>query len=93
MSTPRAYGGMSDSRRPIHTQGALRNLKLLAYGSLSANLARFSRSFIPARALFEGSKGLEAMRDVILIGGLVLFLCCSAASVPMFLFMLLFCRF
>lgn len=44
MSTPRAYGGMSDSRRPIHTQGALRNSQFLSAQELVSS--PFKRSEI-----------------------------------------------
>lgn len=60
MSTPRAYTGMSDSRRPIHTQGALRNSKFLSASELVSSPFKFSEV-------------REALLDVFLIGSALLF--------------------
>lgn len=44
-------------------------------------------------APFEFAKVREALLNVLTVIGIALFISCAAASIPMFIFMLLFCRF
>lgn len=52
-----------------------------------------SNSFASATPVFERSEFFQACIDVIAVIFIALFLCMTAASLPVALFLLLFCRF